>query len=104
MLEDTLRKFTTPARRVAGIAAILCTGVYVGAVVVILLMVDMRRYNFFEILFYPIVNFWDAFDGGPWFTKVLVAAPYIALIAWPFALGKITPVFERIARWVKTGE
>ena len=38
------------------------------------------------------------------FERFLLLSPWIAIVAWPFALGKITPVFERFVRWVKTGK
>lgn len=114
-----LQRFTTPARRVAGLIAILCTFLYVAIAAVIacgqlgyiinkITYGELDYYAFSavaEIFFFWITELGHALEEDTsLFERFLLLSPWIALVAWPFALGKITPVFERFAHWVKTGK
>ena len=114
-----LQRFTTPARRVAGLLAILCTFLYVAIAAVIacgqlgyvISKIAYGELDYYacsavaEIFFFWITELGHALEEDTsLFECFLLLSPWIAIVAWPFALGKITPVFGRFVRWVKTGK
>lgn len=113
-----LKRFTTPARRVVGVIAILCTIEYVVIAAGITCsqfgrIVDLVAWGEYSYacrdvaggLFFWITELGHALEEDTsLFERFLLLSPWVAIVAWPFALGKITPVFGRFVRWVKTGK
>lgn len=112
-MSSILDKATTPARRVAIILAIASTFIFVASWVVlgVIELVEGREMDLIEFLTFPIIvhrAFFDrlkwGFDWDEWYIVMLFACFWISVLGWPFALGKISPKWERFVAWIKTGK
>lgn len=112
-MSSILDKATTPARRIAIILAIASTFIFVASWVVLSLiqLVEGREMALIGFLIFPIgvhKAFFDWLRWGSswdeWYIPLLFFCFWISVLGWPFALGKISPKWERFVAWIKTGK
>lgn len=112
-MSSILDKATTPARRVAIILAIASTFIFVATwfVSALIAVTEGTEIDMIEFLTFPIMvhkAFFDwlrwGSDWGEWYIPLLFACFWISVLGWPFALGKISPKWERFVAWIKTGK
>jgi hypothetical protein len=111
-MTSIFEKATTPARRIFLLLAIATTVVVIAGWIFVFLYSLGRGHDLLVCLLFPLIIHVGAYEfltdwGYDWqgtFAFLMTVFLWSAVFSWLFAMGKITPKWERFVAWIKTGK